>query len=56
MLIKIRKLICVLFGHRSIQIFIFTRKWEYENWAQTDSVYVCERCDHESQKVWQQSV
>ena len=51
-----KKLLCKLFGHRSILIFQNNLKWEHGSWAQTDTVHKCERCGHETSHVWQQGV
>lgn len=51
-----KKLLCKLLGHRSIQIFLHTFKWEHDNWVQTTTVYRCERCNHETHNTWQQGI
>lgn len=51
-----KKFICKLLGHRSILIFIDKYKWPNENWAQTTTIYRCERCGHDEHTVYQSPV
>jgi hypothetical protein len=51
-----KKIICKLFGHRSIIVFSWTHKWEHDNWAQCSTVHICERCGYENRQEWQQGV
>lgn len=53
---KFKKIICKIFGHRSIKIFSYTHKWEYDSWAQCTTVHECERCGYETKKTWQDHI
>jgi hypothetical protein len=51
MLKKFRKLLCKIFGHRSIMLAFGTTTRDEQPWS-TFSAHVCERCDHQTTNQW----
>lgn len=49
-------LMCKLLGHRSICIFMSQFRWEHAQWAETTTVYRCERCGHDEMTTYQSPI
>jgi hypothetical protein len=46
-----KKLLCKLFGHRSICLFRYRIERDYKSWSEYTG-WKCERCNHTYQEQW----